>query len=733
MIYVERRPIEIEDLQEAYTAEKRIENGTPVLYVNGQRTAPLIYALSDIPISNPLTAQAQKNIANFAAQGVDLVCTDVNLSKGWHKVRPYNPDFLLGDLTAVIETNPTAAILLRLHMNPPYWWMRDYPDELCIYGTGGVPYVDDGEYERLIDGDESNRMRVSLASAKWKADAAAALTSLLEGIRNTPQGKHVVGIQIACGVYGEWHQWGFSYHPDYGKPMVDYFRQYLKEAYPTEAALKVAWSDPEVTWDTANLAPPSMRDAKEDTPYRRPENSAWVVDSLKALQRCIPDAILHFARVIREVWGRPLLIGTFYGYYDSWSRIYVGGHLETRRLFDGGLVDYISGPFHYHPLLRSMAGIGCSRGLVESARLNGVLWITEMDNPPVGSAVCVGGLPERRRESIALMKRQVLEPFTRGMGTWFYDHRLVLDLGYDTTIYIKKGWWDHPSLLREVRGLRQITDRTVQIPYRSQAEVLCVFDTKSRYYSNARDVFSDGNAPILLNALGKSGVPYDCIDFDDLERIDPRQYRCILLLHVPYLDEARRCMIRERIASEGRHLIWVNTSGYLNEKDFSADHIGEICGIRMRAVDAPSAMTLHIGGRAYAVAAQEPYSLQFSPSDEEGEILGYFDGTEISAAAKKKLADHTAWYFSLFPSDCRVLREIFREAGVHIYSEGGEALLIGGGLVVVSTDEARSVTVRVPSGLVIREELPAMTTAVYDLAMGLRLDRDEMTDAETEA
>ena len=91
----------------------------------------------------------------------------------------------------------------------------------------------------------------------------------------------MVGIQIACGVYGEWHQWGFSYHPDYGKPMVDYFRQYLNEAYPTEAALKVAWSDPKVTWDTATLAPPSMRDAKEDTPYRRPEKSAWVVDSLK--------------------------------------------------------------------------------------------------------------------------------------------------------------------------------------------------------------------------------------------------------------------------------------------------------------------------------------------------------------------------------------------------------------------------------------------------------------------
>lgn len=726
MEYAERRPIEIEDLREAYTAEKRIENGTPVLYVNGQRTAPLIYALSDIPISNPLTAQAQRNIANFAAQGVNLVCTDVNLAKGWHKVKSYNPDFLLGDLTAVIETNPHAAILLRLHMNPPYWWMRDFPDELCIYGVGGVPYVDDGEYERLIDGDESNRMRVSLASEKWKADATVALHCLLEGIRNTPQGKHVVGIQIACGVYGEWHQWGFSYHPDYGRPMTDYFRTYLRQTYRTDAALREAWRDPLVSLDTATLAPPHMRDSAQDTPYRRPAESARVVDSLKALQMCIPDAILHFARAIREVWGRPLLIGTFYGYYDSWPLIYVGGHLETQRLFDGGLVDYISGPFHYHGLLRSMAGIGCSRGLVESARLNGVLWITEMDNPPVGSPAVVGGLPERRAESVALMKRQVLEPFTRGMGTWFYDHRLVLDLGYNTTIYIKKGWWDHPALLREVRRLKRITDRTAQTPYRPQAEVLCVFDTQSRYYSNARDVFSGENAALMFNALGKSGALYDSIDFADLERIDVAQYKCILFLHVPYLDEARRKMIRETLAGNGKHLLWFNTSGYLNEEDYAEGHIGEISGIRVRRVDAPSAMRLSLGEREYAVAAQETYSLQFAPEDADAEIVGFFDGTEIPAAAKKRLADHTAWYFSVFPSDCRALREIFREVGVHIYSEGGEALLIGGGIVVVSTDEARDLNIRMPSGLVIREALPDMTTAVYDMVSGKRLDTDEL-------
>ncbi|MBR5743409.1 MAG: hypothetical protein IKX85_06350, partial [Clostridia bacterium] len=667
--YPERRPVEIDENCPVYTAEKKIENGSPVLYLNGKKTAPLIYALSDIPISNPLTAQAQRNIANFARQGIDMVSTDVNLAKGWHKNGPYRPDFLIGDLTAVIETNPRAAILLRLHVNAPYWWMRDNPDELCIYGKGDVPYRDDGDYERLIDGDLGNNMRVSIASEKWKRDAGEALSALLAGIRDTPQGRHVIGIQVACGVYGEWHQWGFDWHPDYSRPMTDYFRSYLREKYRTDAELRKAWRDPAASIETALPAPAEMRDPEGGGPYRVPAESAYVVDSLKALQRSVPDAILHFASLIRREWDRPILTGAFYGYYDAWRQVYVGGHLEPKRLFDGGEIDYCSGPFHYQPEIRGIGGTSCSRGLLESVRLNGVLWLTEMDNPPIGSPECVGGVPERRAESVALMKRHVLEPFTRGMGTWFFDHRLVLDLGYGTTIYVKKGWWDHPALLREIRTLKNIADHTALSPYRQQAEVLCVFDTESRYYSNAADVFTNGNMPLIFNTLGRSGAIYDSVNFDDLALADPERYKAVLFIHVPYLTKARREMIG-RFKSGGRHLLWINTSGYLSETGAGAKNISEVCGIRVKECGAPSAMDIRYRGILRRIAPPDPYSLRFTPEG-GAEVVGTFASSDIPAAAKKEEEGYTSWYFSLFPSDTDILREIFRSAGVHIYSENG--------------------------------------------------------------
>ncbi|MBR5221001.1 MAG: hypothetical protein IKV66_08455, partial [Clostridia bacterium] len=95
---------------------------------------------------------------------------------------------------------------------------------------------------------------------------------------------------------------------------------------------------------------------------------------------------------------------------------------------------------------------------------------------------------------------------------------------------------------------------------------------------------------------------------------------------------------------------------------------------------------------------------------------------DMPAAARKSFDDYTAWYFSVFPSDRDALREIFRESGVHIYSEGGEALLVGGGIAVICTDCDRDIQIRLKNGTEIRDSLPAMTTAVYDTETGIRLD-----------
>lgn len=50
-------------------------------------------------------------------------------------------------------------------------------------------------------------MRRSLASQAWKRDATQNLKEMLKDLAASPEGRSVVGLQVAGGVYGEWHPW----------------------------------------------------------------------------------------------------------------------------------------------------------------------------------------------------------------------------------------------------------------------------------------------------------------------------------------------------------------------------------------------------------------------------------------------------------------------------------------------------------------------------------------------
>ena len=163
-------------------AKIRKTGGKPTLYVNDQVTAPVLYALSDFPGAAANTAYAQKNIPAFARAGVELVAAETGLHIGWRKRTGFDPDALICELSSVLDANPDAKILLRLHMNPPYWWLRDHPEECILYRLpeGDVPGIDNGEQDRLIRDDFAHHIRVSLTSEKWMQEATERMLAFLK-------------------------------------------------------------------------------------------------------------------------------------------------------------------------------------------------------------------------------------------------------------------------------------------------------------------------------------------------------------------------------------------------------------------------------------------------------------------------------------------------------------------------------------------------------------------------
>jgi len=699
--------------EEQWMAKAKIMQtlGKPTLYVNDNCTAPVLYALSDFPGAAANTAYAQRNIPAFAKAGVSLVAADTGLHIGWRKSTGFDPDALICELSSVLDANPDAKILLRLHMNPPYWWLRDHPEECILYRTpeGDVPGIDDGESDRLIRNDMVGHMRVSLASQKWIDEAIERMELFLRALEGTPEGEALVALQVACGMNGEWHQWGW----DVSEPAKKRFRRYLRETYETEENLRRAWNDPEVTFETARFAPEPWQPGDEGS-FRDPQKSQYIVDAQTVQQLAAPEAILHFCRAAKTL--KPdLLCGSFYGYYQNTgakepNTAPMGGHLFPEMLFEDPAVDFLSGPFCYYDESRLGDGATIQRALLESHRLRGMLWLTEMDQHPAGMEYHLCGDPERFDEARATLRRCTLQPLMAGEGFWYYDHRIVPGLDKlggglrvpTGSLYRKVGWWEPERSMKEIAAIQRTAQSIAEKEYQSAAEVLLVYDNRSYFYQATSAL----ETVKLHLGLMRSGVIFDSIYLSELPLCDMQRYKCVIFVNCHMLTAEKREECRR--LTEGRMTIHMNGQGYCDGQTLDVEHLSEAVGLTMAKTEASS-----ITAGEETIEVTDLLKPLFKVCDEDAEVLARYDDGSAAAAI---LGNDVYIQLQYLPAS--MLKPLMQRAGVHLWCDSDEPVMAGAGLVAVNCQRAGTRTLILPGGKTITVESDGFATPVYDIATG---------------
>jgi hypothetical protein len=196
-------------------------NGRPAVFLNGVPEYPMIYALTDVPGGRWTWEELPRyNLQNFCSRGVRLVQIDLAFDHVWKADGSIDTDTAQKQLRGVLDVCPNAAIFIRFHVNPPKWWQQKHPEENTVYAdTTPMPDIDWG-LQRIIEDDEENPTRHSLASTRWEEEATGKLIEFLAMLKTLPEASALAGIQVAGGVYGEWHYWGFiNNEPDVSLPM----------------------------------------------------------------------------------------------------------------------------------------------------------------------------------------------------------------------------------------------------------------------------------------------------------------------------------------------------------------------------------------------------------------------------------------------------------------------------------------------------------------------------------
>lgn len=689
-------------------------NGRPTLFINGEPQFPMLFALTEAPGGRWTWEERPAwNIRQFAERGVKLFEFDIWMEHMWRPDGTLDIEMAQRQIRGALAIRPDAAVMLRLHVNAPPWWNERHPEEAVAYANGPLDPTVPWGIRNPIERDLERSLRHSLASDRWKQELTDKTREFCQKLAKTPEGDAIYGIHVAAGVYGEWHYYGFMKNdPDTGPAMTAHFRAWLRAKYKTDAALRAAWRDQNVT--LASAAVPGLQDRERTTDgyFRDPVAERRVVDYFQCQHERVTDTFLHFCRVVKESWPRPLIVGGFHGYWlTMFGRMAAGGHLAIEKALNSPDVDFLCAPQSYDH--RHIGQSGPSRGVVESALLHGKLWFDEMDHAPFIEEQKDADSKVSLANSIGILRRSVAAPFSRGTGMWYYDYGP----------HKASGWWDHKDILGEVRRLHELHEEYFKRPFKRENDVLLVFDTESFYYTGHTKELDPVSSEALdgtTDDLYHSGVAFDMVYLFDLDRVNLAQYKAVIFANAFHLTPRQRELIASKVARNGRHLIWMGAPGFVDGERLNADAVSQTIGLTLaRAQGGPA--TVVVTQPAAKFGFEKAVQPLFVVRDSAAVVLGRLASSQEPALAKKQLSDATVWFSAVPLRNADVWRYVLRNAGAHIFNESNDVLYHGGGILTVHTLQGGKRTLTLRNQRKVEVELPPRSTQLFDGETGKAL------------
>ena len=637
-------------------------NGVPYIAVDGKPIDTLAFK-SFRPTAN--------NVSDFYKAGVRIFHVYVSgltsalkvpyslYGETWFGDGDYRFESLDAQIKMFADNAPDAYVFINVHLDTRQWWLDANPGRANSF----------------------THLSQVAADEKWRKDTAEYLKALIRHVEQYHDDR-VLGYFLLGGYTTEW----FS-------------QEDKEESHPIKLeAYRKYRNDPTVLIPTTE-----QLGGPEEQIFLDPAADQELITYRKFHNELISETVLYFCHAAQEELQHKKVVGVFFGYIMEltgigiWNR----GHLANDMVYRSPDIDLIATPSSYQ--FRSYDDAGALMILSDSLEMEGKMYfdsfdhmtfmVPQLENHPrriCGDDQVMKGMSQlsiyrkdllaTREQTIDGIRREVMQRLARRCGMWWFD--------------MLEGWFYDEGLMEEIGTIAKKSAKLVEKDRHSASEVAVFVSCESLYYVNK---MSRINTELICNqreGLARMGTPYDLYSFNDIDRVDLSKYKLFVFPDAMYLTDAQRAYINDVLKGGGRSVLLIGACDYINDSGISLARVSKLAEMEIGILDADET-TVQAMGDSYGYAAAKNPTMYVRGGDVE--VLGSFSESGRCALACKKLPDCTVYYSAVGNLSHKVLREIARKAGVHIYAEDGVATYVNSGVVGVYNTKDAVTTVTLPA------------------------------------
>ena len=655
-------------------------NGVPTLMIDGQPTAAYFYLRPDL--NAYLQTDAESRIAE---SGLTLYVTyGGSLYKGgcdpiWLPDGTIDYDAFDGVIYDTLAASEDALVMVNIGMFSPIWWIEQNPDHQLL--------VDNGSSYIAIDGE------VSLASEKFRQEAGEVLRLLIRHMKEQNYYNRVFGIKISGGQSYEWmvRGTGTGQGPDYSPVSREGFRQYLERTYGTVEALREAWGDDTVTFETAEAPGWDARCASSNVYMGEGSTlSRNMVDWNLWLNEASADSFLYYCQIAKEETDGSIIVGGYNGYLWTSNSYNSQGmaHTALDRVLDSPYVDWIASPVAYNERLLGQSSTYMT--LLDTVQEHGKLYIAEQDNRTCLSDSYAGsswdakwdyqiGQTRTMADTLYQQKRDFANALVNGAGLWQYD--------------MYGGWLDDGQIYGYIQDAKAEYDVSVHLDRDITNEVAVFVGDETYAYLTAEN----GNMsftllePMLMQQrkhLAAMGAGYDTYTMSSLLEGKVPPHKLNIILSPFEITEQMHTAIDTYLKTNDQVVVWVYLPGISTGRELSLSNVERATGFSVGIVEEEStlqvqlaetehSLTEGIQGLIYGNSVENSVSpLPYIQNTAGMTVLGYhLDGYRQPGLAVKDMGDWTSVYSAAPCLDVSFLRNLMKFAGCHSYSDNSADII----------------------------------------------------------